>query len=487
MATAISVLDNLIRDELPSVIIESLPEIAPTYKYIESTSVGVGRDEIGRQWRVNHLFGCGVAGLIQNANPLGIAFRTNTNFPMVDMINGSDSSLTPFPTAADAPHTSTIKRVLSLHKNTGNFSIPVAWLQADALSASQIEQVTRDIKAVGELRALTEAISFFMSSNNTLCQVDNWSTSTSLGQFTIASGTGSIQFFRPGMMIDFVANNAGSPNWSSILNYVSTTYIPMLVYKVDYVSGTIYVCAPGGTTITDFTTDVADDCWVALRGCTTSGREMKTWGLEDWIKSSGTILQRESISGEGINLTTYPQFKSVLAAVGGALTDTVLNRYLGGFLNAYQGTTLDTILTTLGVTMKYLEQPDTTSYFYDRTGKPLNVHGGFVDVNYSFRGQQFRWLISPMVLSGTLYGLRFNGGNIKRYTPPKIGGTNTTVGAEVEFLAPLAGNSSVFMLGRASTGAVQELLEAPFYQYLLVAPVDVRAVKLTTLTETTLG
>jgi hypothetical protein len=125
--------------------------------------------------------------------------------------------------------------------------------------------------------------------------------------------------------------------------------------------------------------------------------------------------------------------------------------------------------------------------FYDRTGKELSVAGGWDDVSYSFNGRKFTWITSPMCISGRLYALKMKNGNIKRYIPPKVGGTDARIGSEVEFLAPLGGHSSIFKIAHASTGASQALLEAPFWQYCLVAPVDVKGVVLKSLTESSMN
>jgi hypothetical protein len=82
--------------------------------------------------------------------------------------------------------------------------------------------------------------------------------------------------------------------------------------------------------------------------------------------------------------------------------------------------------------------------------------------------------------------MRFSGNNIQRYGPPRIGGTDATMGPELEFLATLGGHTGVFMVARSSTGAPQDLLEAPFWYYELLAPTDPRGLKLTGLTEATM-
>ncbi|KKK58669.1 hypothetical protein LCGC14_3042120, partial [marine sediment metagenome] len=72
------------------------------------------------------------------------------------------------------------------------------------------------------------------------------------------------------------------------------------------------------------------------------------------------------------------------------------------------------------------------------------------------------------------------------FSPPRLGGMEASMGQEIEFLAPLGGHSGVFMVAHAASGAPQELLEAPFWYYCLIAPKDPRGIRLTGLTEATM-
>lgn len=523
--TAIAVIDNFIREELPRVIHESLPALAPIYNQIQSTSMDVARDKgLGRGWLVTHLYATGVAGLMEYANPAGPDFTSITGNQVGHMAIGTaQTNVAIFPSASESPHTSSIKRQLALHMMVGNFSIPVTWMQADTLTATQIKQVARDIKAVGDLRALIEASSFFaytatdqnddpvdvLGRVSTITEVST----TNYVDIVIDEQYGRISNFRVGMRIDVVADNSDSDgpetgtdtDGTDIRNAsTDTNYVHLIITSVDYLSKTVRVVginnATGaveaygsthGWTSNQSNPPVADD-WLVLSKCTqfsTSGtaRPMMTWGLEDWIKGSGYIMGGSSGTA-GLDLDTFHQFRSQVVAVNGPLTDSVMNGYIGGYLDAYPGQSLDTIITTQGVTLKYLEQPAlyNNRMTYDRTGKALNVAGGWQDVSYSFNGRELRWIISPMCLTKRLYGCKLGGGNIKRYTPPKVGGMDSRIGGEVEFLAPLGGHSGIFKIAHASSGASQNYLEAPFWQYNLVAPIDPRGVKLTGLTEATM-
>ncbi len=496
---AIDTLDNFLREELPSTIHESLPDLAPVYKYIEQTSLGVTAKGIGRDWKVIHLYSTGLAGLIQNADPRGASMYNNATYLQAQVVSGG---VDVFPSATSTPHALSLRRNLTLQMTTGNFSIPVTWLSGDALSSSQIQQIVRDVKAVGQNRALNEAQSFFMSSNNTLAQIDDHvatGEATGTFTFTVKAGTGRTQFFRSGMMIDVLADSTGpqfgtAVNGSNVINYSDAgTYIPLIIADVDYYGGVITVAHAGnadadlGIQDGDYIGGTAptDDDWIVVRGCgTVDGREQRTWGIEDWMQDSGQIMGGSALD-PGLDLDTYSQFKSKVVSVSGPLTDQVMNGYIGGFLDAFPGASIDTLLTTMGVTLKYLEQPSlyNNRMFYDRQGKALDVKGGWEDVNYCLNGRTFRWMVSPMCLTGTLYGTKFNGGNIKRYVPPKVGGTDARVGSEIEFLAPVAGHSNIFKIAHGSSGQSQAILEAPFWQYCMIAPVDVKGVKLTDLTE----
>ena len=534
-STAIAELSNYIVDELPRVIHESLPTVAPFFKDIVSTSVGVSSDasSIGQLWKVNHLYSAGLAGLIKYADPTGPTTVTNTGGigTQVKLLNFTvDSS--DYPTAREAPHAGSLKRTLYLHMTKGNFSVPVTWMQADALNTSQIKQVTRDIKAVGDLKALVEATGFHGIPVTAASTYDvkvlgmitaAAQTGTDIVRITIDEAYGTIHNFRVGMAIDIVAGDRTSAggdiqdgtatDGSDVRNYSGAsggTYVNVFITNVNYLSRTFDCVGVGQSTgaLIAWADDATGTClggwgntdddeqvnmydYIVLKGCSQNitGRPMATWGIEDWMKQSGYLMGGVSGS-EVLDVGVYSQFQSLVAAVNGPLTDDILNKYVGNYLDSYPGLTVDTIITTNGVTQKYLQQFGlyNNRKFYDSQGKSLNAKGGWSEVAYEFNGRMLRWIVDPMVAAGRLYCCKFGGGNIKRYQPPTIsqsgpisGGAGTD--GEVQFLAPLGGHTGVFMLGRTSGGAVMDVLEAPFHQYNMIAPIDPRGIKLTGLTE----
>lgn len=545
MAQAIDALDNLVREELPMMITEAGPAIAPVFDKIKRTALGVkSQTGLGRGYKVIHLYETGVAGLIESADPLGPEMDsiTGTQTQLLDQRYGISSpidGLTTFPKATESPHMGDIKRELVLHKVVGNFSIPAAWKQADLLNAAQIKKVARDMKAVAKLKAIYEASSFFSHSAQNSGRGSSSTQETTAGNYvsqvlgrisaiaevgstnyikiTVNETYGRIANFRQGMRLDIVksvldilqnvgATGTGVPrtDGTEVRNYTSTpAYCQCIITSVDYLGKAFTIKAINSVTGVQATYGAADngtdwnqatggaaaeDDWIVIAHSTrynSGSRPQFSWGLNDWIKSSGQILGGAS-GAAALDLTLYPQFKSQVKAVNGPLTDDVINGYIGGYLDAYPGETLDTVITTQGVQLKWLQQPGlyNNRQNYERTGKALSFKGGWSQIAYEFGGRTYEWIMSPMCLSNTLYAMKFGGDNIQRFSPPRLGGMEASMGPEIEFLAPLGGLSGVFMIARdAATSAPQELLESPFWYYNLIAPTDPRAVKLTGLTE----
>ncbi|KKN55756.1 hypothetical protein LCGC14_0579050 [marine sediment metagenome] len=514
MSEAISSLDNLVREELPMIIHDIGPVIAPVFDKIKRTAFGVKSQQgLGRGYKVIHLYETGVAGLIESGDPLGPEMTTFAG-TMAEMLaqGTAASNLSIFPSAVESPHMGDIKRELVLHKVVGNFSIPVAWKQADLLNAAQIKKVVRDMKAVAKLKAIYEASSFFShivtndSGNENqvigrISSVADNSTNTGYLDIVIDETKGRISNFRQSMRIDFVADSAGvlqdgtATDGTDVRNYESANYIHMIISAVDYLGKKITVrpidSSDGSLTgFGDYTQDPAADDWIVFAKTTrytTATRPQFSWGINDWIKSSGTIMGGTS-GAAALDLDVYPQFKSQVKAINGPLTDNVINGYIGGYLDAYPGETLDTVITTQGVQLKWLEQPGlyNNRMNYERTGKALSMKGGWSQISYEFGGRTYEWIMSPMCLSNTLYACKFGGDNIKRYSPPRLGGLEATMGQEIEFLNPLGGLTGVFSVAHSSGGAPMDLLESPFWYYCLIAPTDPRGVKFTDLTEATM-
>ena len=527
MVQAIDLLNDIMREELPRMMVELEPEVAPVFEKIKRTAYGVkSQDGLGKGYQVIHIYATGSSGSFESGDPLGPAMTgiSGNQAQLLALGATAASARAIFPDASAVPHTGEVKRTLGLHKIVGNYSVPAAWKQLETLNAAQLKKVDRDLRGVAKKKILYEATSFFShevaNSSSYVNQVlgrisaigehaagGAWADYISI---TLNEQYGRIANFNKGDVIDIVATSGEElqcgteTNGTDVKNYTKSTekYVYLIVIDVDYLGKKITLRPVNSDTgaLPDYDNSQSGDCftvlpvagdWICAANTTryTGGsRPQYSWGVNSWVKSSGSILGGADLAS-GLDLAIYSMFKSQEKNVAGSLTDDVLNAYIGGYLDAYPGETLDTIITTQGVQQQWLKQPGlyNNRQNYDRTGKSLAVKGGWSVVSYEFGGRVFEWIISPMCLSKTLYALKFGGDNIMRYGPPRIGGVNATMGPELEFLATLGGHTGVFMVARdATTGRPTDILEAPFWYYDLICPIDPRGIKLTGLTESQL-
>lgn len=521
MSQAIDLLNDLVREELPRMLVEIEPEIAPIFDKIKRTAFGVkSQDGLGKGYQVNHIYGTGTSGSFESGDPLGPGMSSiSGNQAQLLAIGSAASNLSVFPKATEVPHTGEVKRTLVLHKVNGNYSVPAAWKQLDMLNAAQLKKVRRDMMAVAKQKAIYEASSFFshsvsnsdgyvnqvLGSISAIAEHASW---TDYIVITLNEQYGRIANFVKGQRVDIVADSSGTlqngtaTDGTDVRNYAVTSanYIMLIVVDVDYLGKkiTLRPVDTGTGGLPDFTagyrtggeTPGAANDWICAANSTTytsGSRPQYSWGINDWVKSSGQILGGAD-GASGLDLDLYSMFKSQVKDISGSLTDDIINQYIGGYLDAYPGETLDTIITTQGVQQQWLKQASlyNNRQNYERTGKALSFKGGWSQISYEFGGRTFEWIISPMCLSKTLYGMKFGGNNILRYGPPRIGGADASMGPELEFLATLGGHSGVFMVAHDSDGRPMDLLEAPFWYHNLICPVDPRGLKFTNLTEASL-
>ena len=518
MAQAIDLLDDVVREELPQMFIDLEPTIAPMFSEIKRTSMGVvSSQEVGKTWKVVHFYNTGTAGSFESGDPLGPDMSTMAgNQAQLLALGTAASNLAIFPKATEVPHTGEVKRELQLHKVNGNYSIPVAWRQLDKLNAMQLKKVQRDLKAVAMAKILYEASSFHSYEvanqsgyvNQVLGRISAIQEHAAGGNYadyitiTLDEQYGRIANFVKGQRIDLVDDVSGTlqngvdTNGTDVKNYdTSGNYIMLVVIDVDYLGKKIHL-RPVNTSdgsLPDYTAGyygstvpAAANDWICAANTTTytgGSRPQFSWGINSWVKESGQILGGAD-GASGLDLDIYSMFKSKVTDVSGPLTDEVLNAEIAAYMDAYPGDSLDTIITTQGVQQEWLKQPGlyNNRNSYDRTGKALDVVGGWTKLEYMFGGRMFKMVISPMQLKKTLHVMKFNGNNISQYAPPRVGGSDADMGPELEFLQSAQG-PGVFMVSHASTGQPQDLLEAPFWYYRLICPKDPRGIKLDNLVE----
>lgn len=470
MATTIGSIANVLREELAPGIRESLADIDEIFKNIVSTDMGVERDGLGRTWQFIHTFETGLSG--------GYKIRSAAGPNVVGGLNNVTMFGTPqgYPSQAEVTSAAYLQKTITLKEGAGSLSLPHQYLRADQLNAAIGSAVRAELRGTAKKIAHTHAIHFYLDdvTNFAIADVGDISaTGTNNGTTAVTvdfGGTNAvspIRRFYPGMLVD-VWNSAGTVQNNIGFNVVTDELEP-LADKVTFRT-------VDGTSLLTF----ADDDVIVFKDSQGTGFS----GLNSWIKSSGTIF--------GINTANFPHFRShIPAAIGAALTEPVLNKHWARFLDAYGSSMkLDTIITTPGVTIGYLDNLSSTGAAnevgrWNRSGEPLEVSAGWGGFNYVYNGQPMRWLISSYVQRKVLYGIKLGENNLKRFVPPAIPGTTSESGFDgsVEFIAPLGGSNGPFLHSRLPSGAVGDNVEAPFAVVQEFAPEYVQSIKLTGITE----
>jgi hypothetical protein len=186
----------------------------------------------------------------------------------------------------------------------------------------------------------------------------------------------------------------------------------------------------------------------------------------------------------GINLSNHPQFKSLVGAVNAVLDEATLNKYVGGFYDAYGGMYMvDSVLTTTGVMTAYMESIDGL-YRYARNNERLTLKEGWTSMDYAWQGQTFEILASRYQKPGQAYIMKTGDQNLKRYVPPTVDSTRSQSGfsGEIQFIAPFLGSSTIWKPAHISS-ATSEFAEAPFLCLREWCPDQMAGIKLTGLTE----
>lgn len=482
--TAIENLSHFIEAEFSFVRQETEPEVDGIFQKIHETSEGVTQG-MGQDWKVIHTFSTGVAGAFRNIGALGPASASSSSTGQSHMWG---STIRTFPSLRDETQPGSVQKTIQLVQGMGTLSVPFHWLMADKLPSSIASQVDLLIRGTAKNVNQAEANSFYLNdavekplavieditaidSNPSQTMVFDMSDSTKI--------TGRIARFLPGMTVTGMDTSL-SPD--AALTNASVG----IVTKVYYTEKKFSVWWRDGSP-----TFVNGDYLALAKSEVTSAGTgvLGPAGAETWLSKS------ESTAVFGLDFSTHPQFKSIVEAVSGVMDEGVLNKFIGGFYDAYGGMySLDSIVTTTGVLVAYMESIDGL-YRFQRQGQALKVMEGWSSIGYEWNGQNFEILASRYQAPGQAYILKLGEQNLKRYVPPPLMSAKTRkeFPRDVRFTAPFQGSSNIFLPGThvSTTGAegaasaveLTEFARAPFIYLRQWCPAQLNGILLTGITE----
>jgi hypothetical protein len=485
MSTITDAVQNTLEEKIVPTIFESLWELDPVYPMIRRSSMNVVRNRgIGQGWKVLKVWVTGVAGGAKFMSAQGGDVLSGPqNFNMYDTpqsFQGVDEVTAP----------AYIQTNVTLIEHRGNFFLPHQILRADRLNASIGSVVAQNLKGVADLLAQQETAVFYSSSSSTgeLADIGDSSANvtnktspsadTSVMIFDISgtSASGRIHRFRPGMMVDLydstgtTKRNAG---YFLVVDNVDPLDNKVHVRRVD--GGTFQTTTSLGGGVTYATAGGDNDIFVIKDSVNQAPK-----GLESWIADGTTVT-----SFYGIDVRNFSQFRSyVPSAINAALTENTLNRHMAKYFESFPGQKIDTMLTTMGVLIGFIDNLDSYNpavasqpgrFRYDRNGMPLTVDAGWESFKYRFASRAVEIFTSTYANPGTLYAGRIRSGGLTRYVPPALPGAKVDArfGTEVEFVAPIGGTGGlqgIFKHAHGTTGATTDFVEAPFVRNWNVMP-----------------
>jgi hypothetical protein len=486
----VTALDFIVEERLSPGIRDSLPALDDLWNDLFTSSMGVNREDIGRDYQVVHTFAEGVSGSIKWVSVQG----QSEQFASSHIRGYADAGLVSFPGLNDQVSPGYFQKKLTLAKAMGNMLVPHEWLRMARLSAAIEDGALAIVKGTARNVALAEINAWYAEDHTGILGKVAVDPGAAAVVQTVVIKDGSIRNFHSGMHVD-VYTSADPPvlhtdTAAGVLDLVvdSVRYIPNESTDTGGY-GVVALRNKSGVTV-----DMLINQLIVRKGSLNLGASLALtdtfgpFGPEYWLADTGTVFN--------INLATYTQLQSIVKAVSGVLTEQILSRYFGRFFQAYGMMDMpDTLITSMGVTNAYMENADGLGR-WDRTGKPLVVSGGwdFGAVPFTFNGMNMKWRISPFMPSqsdvtaaspagGRLWALKLRDQNIVRYVPPSIPQSKSQAPfpSEVEFMYPLV--NSIFKPYHDSGGKTTQWQEAPLYRYVVYCPTTMQGIKMTSLAE----
>ena len=495
--------DNTRIEEILSKQIDTiLPTLDPIWRDTVVSSQGVGPiSEFSKDFQVNKLYRTGMTGVIEQGGPANDFVLYGDDY---DAAGASASAIgnrllrqkTPvgqFPDPLDGAKPKTFRLTVPMRSMYTNLSLTLGEMQMDATPAVIGDVVAPILQGFAQNMSHTLCNYWYLSQNDSYRLGTNASgtvAATGSGPYywTISTTEQAYDRFFTGQRVD-VYNGTARQNMTG-----GTTYIPTYVDRVDDLTGTVTFVAD-----TDWGDFSSGDYIVYansgnLRGdaAGTAGSFTGIAGVNSWLKSNGTLLGTESISGAQIDVDTHPEFKSMLKTNVGVLTEHKLRQYLRRFhvAKAKLGQTIDSLVASDGVWLSY-EAQKIGQYQIERTGNLSNLknEGSQEGFAFTFEGRTYKGHTSNYVERETVYGWKTSGNNWKRYVPPDYAGLQNMSEADsfvpFRFVVPaLTGLSSVkWPYQIAGSNLLTEAIQMPGMLRMQLIPDQPAGLKLTGVTE----
>lgn len=414
-----------------------LPGLDPVWMDTIVTSQGVGSsDAMGRDFNILRVFQGGLTGVLEQANPRDDfpLFGDSTDSPQ----NQGDRIYTQqlenvFPDPTAGANQKPYRLGIPMRAMVSNIMFTLGELTAEAKPAF-IGQVIAP-KLEGFARNIGHQMcNYWYISQNTFYKLSG------MAGVSIAAGTPNYVTFStdneacdryfPGQLVDIYAANGSTKRNGTSLVFVD--YVDELTNSVRLVSSQY-----------DFTGVVNTDIIVYRNSNTTGSTYTGIAGINSWLKDgtdgtnsdppvAGTgnelvLLGDESVAGDTIDVSIFPEHKSMGYSLGGSvLTEHTLRQLLRRFhaaKNKY-GYYIDCLIASDGVWLAHegskigRERVDRSSRLGGTSPQGYSSSENFGGFSFTMDGRSYMGYTSTYIEDGVMYGIRKGGNNWKRYVPP---------------------------------------------------------------------
>lgn len=498
MATVMAgAIQNVIEQRIEPGITDVRGEEDPIWMDVVKTSAKVMKDPLGmgRDWVHQKVYGLGFGGSGRWQNVMG----GDEIATSLTHVAGLDTPRT-YPQHYEHTHSKFLIRTIRLVKYVGNIFIDSTLLRANELSATVGDVIGWNIRGAAQKLTRNETLAFYAVNdtnvNNVLGVIGTVSSNGGVGDndvvITFHDGTdptaGRINNFYPGQMVEIWDTNGTTRRNFEEGSALST--VPQAICVVDAVDtvGEALTLRLLGSSQTFDSQVAATDVIMAMRDPNATDPDISgttidafhPFGLNDWIKTSGTLFNEGGQSG--IALATYPQFKSIVGTISNYLLDEHINAYTAGYEQSYgRRSPIDTFITEAGVLTGHMLATDGQSVL-ERNGVERKVRMGWSVFEITLGGRSVEVKTSPSVEKGVLFGIALRNGNLKRLVPPRLkgAGSDSRFPGDVEFPMKAYG-PSIFKPYHVNS-ATSEDAEAPLEYWTQYVPDQPLGLKLQSIT-----
>lgn len=509
-----------IQELIGTTAMEVVPTQEAIFKDMILSSMGVmPASEIGRDMLIKRRFYGSYAGVMRggaqtnnvalygdNQLPLGATGSTTADAGAgaqnLSILQAGTAVPNALESAVGLPYGLTSR----LYSQDGNFPIPLAMLEADAMAANIREHVASLIRGVGENLSNWMANSFFADSANQyrLCTLPATLSAAAASGANIDTTHYTIRFapveknagkVAAGMQVDIVDSSGNVKN----VNDAGTYRARLFVQSSNPATNEITLVATTGTKAGEGDTTATFATWAtaaALQGCNlvyaNTGSALTTasfqgmYGWRDWMKFSALpsdaaadrrLLGSNAIttdSNDFIDVSMRPEFRSMKFSSVGALTQSKLLAHFETIHAEFDrfGHLIDTLMAAPGIWLNVFDGTlPATRYVQQNAPKVSNLMSLGLEDGFEINayGRIYKGYTSRRLEDGLILGMRRQN-NWEMVVPPDPRGTTRQAQGlmagkvPVVFVMPALGMPGpAFPILDPTTGRPTYICQYPFY------------------------